>query len=191
MKKINLKVIGKFLPFIGVALLIYMIYDTGVDKITNAFVLIPIHYYVIAFLPFFIRFPLRIYKWQYICKKQKMNFKYFYLMKIYLIGIFYGLVTPGGFGWHIRLFYLRKKGSLGKCLTNSVLDTSTAALAVSFLALIGSIILFEHVPGLFPILLFIFLFYSFTFFVFLKHSHGKKIFNFFIKLLIPKKYKEI
>ncbi|MCK4365075.1 MAG: flippase-like domain-containing protein [Thermoplasmatales archaeon] len=190
MKKINLKVIGKFLPFIGVALLIYMIYDTGFDRIANAFVLIPAHYYVIAFLPFFIRFPLRIYKWQYICKKQKMNFKYFYLMKVHLIGMFYGLVTPGGLGWHIRLFYLRKKGSLGKCIANSVLGTSTTAISSAALALIGSIVLFEYIPGLFPIILVIFLFYVAIFIVFLKHSHGSKIFNFFIKLLIPKKYKE-
>lgn len=190
MKKIGLKVIGKFLPIIGVILLIYLIYDTGFARIADAFVKIPAHYFIIALLLLFIRLPIRTYKWQYICKKQKMNFKLFYLMKVHLIGIFYGFVTPGGLGSHIRLFYLRKKGSLEKCLANSVLDSSTAFISSSFLALIGSIVLFEFVPGLLPLFLVAFLFYAAIFIVFIKHSHGSKIFNFFIRLFIPKKYKE-
>lgn len=189
MKKIDLKLVGKFLPIIGVILLIYMVYDTGFDRIADAFAKIPAYYFVIAFLPFFIRFPLRTYKWQYICKKQKMNFKYFYLMKVYLIAIFYGFVTPGGLGSYIRLFYLRKKGSIGKCLANSVLDSSMSFLSSAFLALIGSIVLFEYIPGLLPIFLITFIFYVAMFIVFIKHSHGSKIFNFFIKFLVPKKYK--
>jgi uncharacterized protein (TIRG00374 family) len=97
---------------------------------------------------------------------------------------------PGGFGGHIRIFYLRNKtkASIEKCLVNSVIDYSL--VPGLFLSLIGSIFLFEKAPELFPILLFFFCLNTIAFVALLQKRSGSKLFNFFIKRFIPKKFKD-
>jgi len=192
MKKINLKTIGKLLPILGIILFIYILVNYGVDKISRALSIIPIHYYFIAFLPFFLRLALFTTKWQYICKKQKMYFSKLYLAKIFLICLFYGNVIPGGFGWHIRIFYLCKKGnvSIEKCLTNSMLDSNTGFITGLFLSLIGSIVLVDSFPGLFPLVLLFLIVQITVFVVLIRKSRGNKLFKYLIRPLIPKKYRE-
>ena len=112
MKKISMKKIGKLFPIIGVILFIYIIIEIGAEKIAHAFLSVPLQFYALSSIIFIPILILYIYQWQYICRKQKMDFSFFYIMKIYLLGLFYGTVTPGGIGWHIRIFYLRKKVKL-------------------------------------------------------------------------------
>jgi len=192
MKKFDIKNLGKLFPIIGIILFIYIIISLGTDNILDAFIKIPIQYYLLALVPIIPRLIVSIYSWQYICKKQKMNFKFFYLMKIYLISLFYGNVTPLGIGWHIRIFYLRKKKkvSIEKCLTNSLINISTGLIASLFLALVGSIVFFKYIPGVLPIILLVFLFSLTAFFVFMKKSGGEKFISIFIRPLIPKKYRD-
>jgi uncharacterized protein (TIRG00374 family) len=189
-KKINLKQLTKLIPLFGIILFIYILGDIGIEKIANSFIQIKIQYLIIAIILFFPRFSLFAYSWHYLCKKQKMNPGYFFLFKIYLIGLFYGNVVPGGFGGHIRIFYLRNKtkASIEKCLVNSVIDYSL--VPGLFLSLIGSIFLFEKAPELFPILLFFFCLNTIAFVALLQKRSGSKLFNFFIKRFIPKKFKD-
>ena len=79
-------------------------------------------------------------------------------MKIFLIGLFYGSITPSGVGWHIRIYYLKKKSKATweKCIANSVLEAGIGFLPGIILALIGSVILYEFFPGL-PLILILFL----------------------------------
>lgn len=201
MEKIDLKKVGKFIPLLGAVLFIYIIYNIGVEKIANTFVLIPIQYFILALLPFFLRLIIYTYKWQYICKKQKLNLSLLYLIKIYLIGIFYGNLTPGAIGFHVRIFYMRKKtkASLGKCLANSIIDTESGLIMGLFIGLIGSIILIDLYPesNLLPIIIplpiiifLLFLFHVTVLVVIMKKSGGSRFFKIFIRPFIPKKYRE-
>jgi len=109
-----------------------------------------------------------------------------------MVSFFYGIITPAGIGWHVRIFYLKEKSkaSLAKCITNSLIDSSTGFIAGLTLALFGSLLLIEHLPGLFPILLVVLILYVITFIIFMKEERGGKIFNILIRPLIPKKYRE-
>ncbi len=193
MKKISFEQISKILPIIGIILFIYIIWNIGIDKITNAFVTIPIEYYVLASIFIVPRMLLYAVKWQYICKKQKMNFDFLYLQKIFMICMFYGTITPGAIGLHMRIFYLSKKGqaSLEKCITNSIIDSATAFISGLILALLTSIIMFEAFPGLFTYLLIFLIFYLSVFVFLMKKERGNKIFKILIRPLIPKKYKDV
>jgi uncharacterized protein (TIRG00374 family) len=121
-----------------------------------------------------------------------MDFSLLYLMKIYLISLFYGNVTPLGLGFNVRIFYLRQKGkvSIEKCIANSLIDGTSGFITTIFLALIGSIILFDSYPGLLPIILFFFFFYVTLFVIFMKKNYELKLYKYLIKPLIPKKYKD-
>ena len=192
-KKINSKTIIKIFPIIGIILLAYIIYNIGAEKITTTFISIPIEYYVLALLLFIPRILLYVYQWQLICKKQKMDFSFLYLFKVSIICLFYGSVTPGSLGWHLRIYYLKEKTKYTweKCIANSLLDGTIGSISGIFLALIGSLILIEYVPGLFTILLLLLIFYVVTFVVFMKKKRGNRLFNIFIRLLIPEKFKGI
>ena len=192
MKKNNLKKIGKFIPILGAALFIYIIYNIGVDKIANVFVTIQIQFFILALLIVFLRVFVYTYKWSYICNKMKLTISYLELLKLYLIGIFYANLTPGGLGIHFRLFYLRKKtnASIGKCLANSIIDLETAFIIGLFIGLIGAIILIDFYPGLFPIILLFLLIHVAILVIFMKKSGGSRFFKIFIRPFIPKKYRE-
>jgi len=192
MEKINLKHLAKLLPIIGIIIFIYIIYNIGISKILNAFTQIPIQYYLLALLVLMPRFLLFAYGWYYLCKKSKMEPGYFYLLKTYLIGLYYGNIVPGGIGGNVRIFYLKNKtnASFEKCLTNSVLDFSLLFISGLFLSLIGSIYLFDKAPELFPFILFFFCLSTAVFVILMKKRIGSKIFKFFIKNVIPKKFKD-
>ncbi len=193
MKKPTVNTLFKCIPIIGVLLFLYIIWNVGVEQIGEAFLSIPPLFYLLALLPFIPRLFFFVYKWNYINKKQKIYVDFWYLTRIFLVSVFFGSVTPGGIGWHMRIFYLKKKTgtSFEKCITNSLIDTVTGFIMGLTLALCGSILLFERFSGLIPIFLVVLVVYSGAFIIFMKKERGDKIFRFFIRPLIPKKYREI
>lgn len=192
MKKINFKKLSPFIPIIGIIIFIYIILDIGVEKISNTFLLIPIHFYILAFTPFFLILILGSYKWKYICNKQKINLDITSLIKLYLINAFYVTIIPAGLGGYIKIFYLKKKSKapIEKCITNTLIDITTGSIIGFSIALIGSIVILEVSPGFLPVILIFFLFNFTAFFAFMKKSGGRRFFKFFIRPFIPSKYKE-
>jgi uncharacterized protein (TIRG00374 family) len=192
MRKINLKKVGKIAPIIGVAIFIYIVYDIGFEKIANAFASIPIQYFVLALLLVFLRLFLYVYKWSYICIKMKIYISYLDLLKIYLIGIFYGTLTPAALGLHLRIFYMRKKSksTIGKFLANSFIDIELALISGLFIGLLGTIIFFNLFPEFLAIIFLLFLINVTILVVFMKKTGGSKFFKIFIRPFIPQRYRE-
>ena len=190
-EKIKLKNIGKLFPIIGIIIFIYIITDIGIEKIGSAFSLIPVEYFLLALLLFIQRWLLSSYKWYFISKKQKMDFKLFFLSKIFLITLFLGSITPGAIGLHLRIYYLKtkSKASLEKCLTNSLIESGLSLITGLLIAFIGSIILIELYPELPIIILPFFIFYLSVFIVLLEKRGGNKLFNILIRPFIPERYK--
>ena len=190
-EKIKLKNIGKLFPIIGIIIFIYIINDIGIEKIGSAFSSIPLEYFLLALLLFIPRWLLSSYKWYFISKKQKMDFKLFFLSKIFLITLFLGSITPGAIGLHIRIYYLKtkSKASLEKCLTNSLIESGLSLITGLLIAFIGSIILIELYPELPIIILPFFIFYLSVFIVLLEKRGGSKLFNILIRPFIPERYK--
>ena len=190
-EKIKLKNIGKLFPIIGIIIFIYIINDIGIEKIGSAFSSIPLEYFLLALLLFIPRWLLSSYKWYFISKKQKMDFKLFFLSKIFLITLFLGSITTGAIGLHLRIYYLKtkSKASLEKCLTNSLIESGLSLITGLLIAFIGSIILIELYPELPIIILPFFIFYLSVFIVLLEKRGGSKLFNILIRPFIPERYK--
>lgn len=183
---------GNLVPIIGIILFIYIIISIGIDKILYTFSLIPIWYYIVALLVFIPKLFLAAYKWQYISRKQKMDFEFFYLAKLFLMSLFYAALTPGAIGIHIRIYYMRKKirTTLEKCIANSFIDAVSGVIGGIILATIGSLIYINIYPSLFPILVISLVFYISAFIFFIEKKRGSKFFHFIIKPFLPKKYHE-
>lgn len=185
-------IFSKLIPFIGLALFVYLIWSIGPFKIWGQLTKIKIEYFVLASILIIPRFTIAAYAWFFICKKQKIDVDFFYIFKIMMINFFYGMVTPGSIGYHLRIFYLKKKSkeSFAKCFANSILDMVINMIIMALLALFGVIVLIYYLSAYFPIIFGYFLFITIVFIVFIKKKSGSKIGSFFLRFLIPSKYKE-
>ena len=125
-------------------------------------------------------------------KKQKIRVSFLKSLKIFLIGYFYGSVTPGYLGQTIRIPYMKiaTKEPLGKLFVNSFIETAVHGLSLYIMMLIGAFLVASQYPEIFigsciffcgSILIYIF---------FIKKERGERTFYFLIKLFIPKKFRK-
>ena len=191
-EKLPIKKLTKFIPIIGLILFIYILVNIGYEKIIHTFSIIPWYYFVLSLLIFLPKLVLAGIKWQYINKKQDIHISFLTILKLYLLGLFYGSVTPGAIGMHIRVYYLRKKSqaSFEKCIANSLIEGTIAFIAGLFIAVIGSVLVIKSYPGILPLVFGFFLIYTLAFIFFMEHKRGKGFFSFIIRPFLPKDNKE-
>ena len=181
----------KFLPLIGIAIFVYIVYNLDIEKIIVVFLSInPI--FIICSLTLTIpRLIIRNTAWQIIQKEQKITISFFQSLKIFLIGYFYGSITPGYIGQLMRVPYMKEKtgAPYGKLFVNSLMEIIIHTLSLYGMMLIGALLVMGVLPellyisGIWVVLLAIILFY------FIKRERGEKLFRLLIQYLIPKKLK--
>ncbi|MCD6448344.1 MAG: flippase-like domain-containing protein [Thermoplasmata archaeon] len=188
----NLKKVRKFLPLIGIAIFIYIIHDIGAENIISSLSQINPVFVALSFLIFIPRIAISTYKWQLIAKMQGIKISLLPLIKINLIGLFYGTITPLWVGDWIRIFYLRdeSKECLGKCASNVIIDQLIEFFSLFILALFGAFLLSRYYPQLFFLLLAFFLLLLAMAIFFREKGRSEKIFRIVYEILIPEKMKE-
>jgi glycosyltransferase 2 family protein len=183
--------IKKSLPFIGLILFIYTIYQLDITKIKDAF--FSIHpFYILLILPFtFPRILIRNYTWQLILKEQNIHVSFINSMKIFLIGYFYGSITPGYLGQLMRIPHLKEYTGqpYGKLFINSTIETIIHTFSLYAMILIGAFLVLGDFPELFMIAaVWMTIFLSFLLF-FVGKNRGEWFFKFVIRYFIPKKFR--
>lgn len=186
-----IKYTKRLMPLIGIILLIYLIISIGTGEIVSTFLKISPVLIIIAASLTLPRMLIRNYAWQIILKKQKIKVSFKDSLKIFLIGYFYGSVTPGYMGQFMRIPYLKEKTNepTGKLFVNLIVEEGVHTLSLYIMMILGAFLLIQQVPEIFSItclvLLITLAFYGF----FIKKERGEKTFHILIKLLITKKFK--
>ena len=182
----------KFLPFIGILILIIIVLTLDVNKIIDAFLEIELIYILFALLLVIPMFLLRSYTWQYILREQKIELGYIRTMKIFMIGYFYCSVTPGYIGHLIRVPYVKEDTGepYGKLFVNVVIDSTLRTLAQYLLVTIGAILVISTFPEIFWINITIFAVTIIILLYLIKKDRGEKLFHRIIKYTIPRKHKD-
>ena len=190
--KIKISYIKNFLPLIGVILFIYILWKIGIGNIVETISRVNVLFLIISFLIFIPRIFISTYKWQLISKKQGINLNLIHMLKINLIGLFYGTITPLWIGDAIRIFYVKEasKKSWGKCIANYTLDQLIEFFSLYILAIIGSILLIQVFPTLSITLIIIFILILSISLVLKNGKIGKKFFNFIYRTILPEKMKD-
>jgi glycosyltransferase 2 family protein len=190
------RIFRKLIPFLGITIFFYLIGSIGPKNIYNAIIEIKFAYFVLASLLIVPRFFLNGYKWYFICKKQKIGVDFFYVLKLFFINTVYATVTPAGLGYHMRIFHMQKKSKepFGKCFANSIIDMWIALISLALLAVIGCFFLSDFFVGelsIIPIaIIAYFLLLILILVVFIKKKTGSKIGRFFVRFIIPRRYKQ-
>jgi glycosyltransferase 2 family protein len=179
------------LPFIGLIILAYIIYSLDVQKITAAFLSIDPIYIVYALLLTLPLLFLRNAAWQLILREQKIQVGFFRSLKIYLIGVFYGSISPGYFGQLMRVPYLKEKTRepFGKLFVNTVIETFVHTFSLYGMMIIGALLAVGTLPELLPITIAWILCFAILALYFSKKERGEKLFRILINYIVPKKVK--
>lgn len=190
-KKNLIKYLKKFMPLIGIIILVYLVVNIGTNEIVSTFLKIsPVYIAIAAFLTL-PRLLIRNFEWQLILRQQKIHVSSIKSLKIFLIGYFYGSITPGYMGQLMRIPYLKDETNepVGKLFVNCVVEEAVHTLPLYCMMLIGAFLMINKVPQAFPIALVIFLATIVLYIYFIKKERGEKTFRFLIKFLIPKNVK--
>lgn len=171
------------LPIIGVIIFVYILSQLNFDRIVQIFSQIRPFY---AFLSFFVFVPLLLLvnvEWQLLLKRQQINVSFWYSIKNFFIGYFYGFITPGGFGGYTRSLYLSKESGqpLAKCLSNIVTFNTIEFLALLSLGFIGALFLSSVYPYLFIIILIVVMIVLLLYVFFFKWSGSHLLFQKIVK----------
>jgi len=179
------------LPFIGLIILAYIIYSLDVHKIITAFLSIEPIFVVYALLLTIPLLLIRNATWQIILQEQKITVGFFCSLKIYLIGVFYGSITPGYYGQLMRVPYLKEKTSepFGKLFINTIIETFVHSFSLYGMMIIGALLVIGTLPELLPITIVWILCFALLGVYFTKKKRGEKFFRILINYLIPKKVK--
>lgn len=184
--------VTKILPVIGVALFVCIIWAVGIENIVSSLINADPVLIAASIMLLFPHLLLQTYKWRIILSKQRIETGIMPLLKIYMIGIFYGILTPGKIGTLIRVAYLKEKTgkNLAECSSSVIIDRILDVLSMFILALFGVIILIRYLSGMFLliiIVIFLCLFASFAFLM--KKKVSRKILRFIYKVAVPLKFK--
>jgi glycosyltransferase 2 family protein len=177
------------LPFIGLVFFIFLVYTLNLQTIIDAFLSIDPRFIVIALLLTVPILIMRIYAWQWICRAQNIEIPTPRLTKIYLIGLFYGIGTPGYVGQLMRVPYMKETTSqpYGKLFVNVVLETYLHSFSLYIMMVIGAI----AIVGLLPQVLWATLVWAgvaLALFLFLaEKKRGEWLFQRLVRFFLPKK----
>ena len=191
MKKNLFKYVKMFLPFIGIVILALIIFNLNPAEIKKAFLSIKPIFIVISLSLTVPRILLRNYAWQCILKEQKIKLGYFQSLKIFLIGYFYGILTPGYIGNLMRIPYMKEKTDepYGKLFVNVVIEPIIHTLTLYGMIFIGALLVLEKFPELLKLIIGWIIILAIILIYFIKKERGEKLFYTLIKYFIPKSKK--
>lgn len=185
--KEKFSIFKKFLPIIGLSLFAYTIYRLEPSKIIDAFLSVNPLVLLLA-LPLTIpRILIRNYSWFLIQREQNITVSYWQSLYIFLIGYFYGSITPGYIGQLMRIPHLKERTNepYGKLFVNSTIETIVHTSSLYVMILIGAILVLGSFPDLFYVIVIWLIAFILILLLFLNNERGEKIFHILILYLIP------
>ncbi len=137
-KQSTLALIQKYLPLLGIGLLVYILFQYDLQKILAGLLLINWYHLVAALLLFSVNIFFRIWRWFRILKDTYPDIGFKESTAFYLSSVFYGTVTPGRVGelYKMRLVS-RQGGTPGQAFFLGIVDR-----LLDILFLLGFIVLF-------------------------------------------------
>ena len=182
----------KLLPLIGVAIFIFILFNLDFNRILETFSRVNPLY---AFLCFFVFIPLLTLvniEWQLLLRRQKIRVSFWYSIKNFFIGYFYGFTIPGGFGAYTRSLYLAEESGspLPKCFSNLIIFNAIEFTVVLSIGAVGALVFSSFYPYLFFIILIVLIVVFVSYWFFFEKSRSKVLFTRLIKTRIFASYKD-
>ncbi|KYK29160.1 hypothetical protein AYK20_00415 [Thermoplasmatales archaeon SG8-52-1] len=182
--------IKNLIPILGIIILIIILSTLDLQKIIDIFLKINLLYSVLSFFVIIPLILLANIEWQILLKKQKIKVNFWYTIKNFFIGYFYGFITPGAFGAYIRSIYLSKESGaqIPKCVSNIIIFNTIEYLGLLIIGAISAIYLSSIFNYLFLIIIVVIIVVISLFLFFFKDKKSK---IFFVKIMQSKIFSTI
>jgi hypothetical protein len=182
---------NKWLPFIGILFFGLIIAKIGLKKILTSVANSNYVYLLIALLFFIPMILFQVWKWDYLLRKQNIRLGFFYLLRLQMISLFYGAVTPGRLGSFVKIPYLcrKTKKPASECSSNVIIDRLFDFVVVALFAATGAVLLLRSFVGFFYFSLIVFIGLLFSMMLFTNKKTSQFILKIVFRFLIPEKWK--
>ena len=180
------------LKLVGVILFIIILSKIDLKSFFVLLKDINLYYFISAVLLLFPMIVIKAYRWNYLKRTQKINYKLSDSILMYGSGIYIGLLTPGRIGDFIKVLYLKNDGnSAGKSFVSVFIDRLADLLFLTIFGYAGMfffIHLFKKQVYLLSLIFIILL--SIVIFAVTKKEFFKRLLRRLFWFFIPSKYKE-
>jgi len=140
-KRANLA--SRYVPLLGIALLIGIIYAIGIDEILSS--MENIDPFILASMPFLvsIAYMVQTFRLKLILASKGIDVGYWTLYRIQFIGAFYAVITPSRIGGLVRIGHISKAARLPISSSSPavIVDKFLDLLALLILSFLGSVII--------------------------------------------------
>ena len=172
--------LSRLLPVFGVILFVYIILNSHPTKLLQAVSGINPFYMAVA-LPFSaVILCMKGLKWRMIMRISGIDYPLKSSIRVWSIGMFAGIVTPGRIGDLIRAFYLNKQHkSFGRCVSTVIIDR-IIDISIIFVFAIAGILLFSGMLG-HSVYMEVMLFFMVAYFIVLYAAAKKNLTGFMLR----------
>ena len=133
----------RYFPLLGIALFIYIISKLNIFKIAETLTSADPKYLALAILLYPIPLSLQVLKWHIILNSCGIKYPLKQTYKLWIIGFFSGMLTPGRVGEASKAYYLRRDGfKTEKAAISVILDRGIEVFVLAVLGLLGVAFLF-------------------------------------------------
>lgn len=161
------------LKILSLFLFIFLIYKADWNSCFKELKTLNLLSVIITIIVIYVGLILKSIRWKNILKTYQINEKPLYLIKIFLIGGFLGIITPGKVGDFGRVYYLKRHKNWKKAFSSLIIDRANDLIILFIISFYGAINLKNKFPNDFNlkleyksiIVLIICLFLSLTLFI--------------------------
>lgn len=170
----------KYFSLIGIILFVIILSRVDFNRIV--LIIKQAKYSILLLLPFSIFFILLIQtlKWHKLLKIQGLNYNFWYLFKVHIIGGYYALITPSRIGFFAIAGYLND--SFGAVSASIIIDRILDTLTLIIFSSIGALLLIKRFPNLIIQVLAFTLCFILAVLFFYSKKRAKFLFGFFTKI---------
>jgi len=191
MKKSVFFYLRKYSYFFGIFLFVIILAKTDLESILVNIKNVKLSYLVFAALFSFPVLLVKSYCWNYLKKRQNINYSLKDSFLMYGVGLYIGSVTPGRVGELSRALYLKKDGySFGKSMVSLVLDRLADVIFLLLFLLFGLLFFFNFFHQQILIFIIIIIFLLIIFFINLKSNLIKSLLRKMFYVIIPNKHQK-
>lgn len=136
---------------------------------------------------------IRSKEWQLILREQHIDLPLLRVTKIFLIGFFYGVITPTYAGQLMRIPYLKTQTHqpTGKLFVNVLIEILIHNISLYLMIIIGALLVINSIPNLAYASFLLIGIIILVLFYFLNQQRGENTFALLIKYLSPKKFHKL
>jgi len=182
--------IKRVLPIIGLAIFVYLIFKIGPKNIINSITNVNVFLLIISVLIIIPTILMQTLKWFVLLKKQQIKISFKETLRLQVMSMFYGIITPARIGSFIKIAYIKDKAkTFGKSMSSVVIDRALDTIVISIMALIGVIVILGEKSSFMNIAIFLGILLV-LFIALLEKRISRPFLKFIYKRLLPEKLKK-